>query len=97
MEGQHLPGLDADCFPDDEDRPLEIAAADALDLDYDNCWARLPEQRLPHLTHAGKEIYEQVAVLSGDELSDAEIATVFLDLRGLALCISWITWSSADW
>ncbi|CAE7193816.1 unnamed protein product [Symbiodinium sp. CCMP2592] len=73
-----------------DDRPLEVAAEEALDLEHGTCWVRLPEPKIARLTHAGRAIWEQVAVLDGVEQHDRDARVIFLDLRGLGLFPQWL-------
>ena len=65
---------------DTDERPLEEAASDALMLGYD-CITFLPEERLERLSHGGRHIWDQVAVLNASDATQGQATIIFLDLR----------------
>ena len=58
-----------------------------------NCWIGLPTEPLAHLSHAGRNITRQIAVLEGPRdtpLLTIDHAVAFVDLRELGMFPQWI-------
>ena len=72
---------------EDDQRPLEEVAEEAL-ITVD-CMAYLPEERLEKLSHCGRSIWEQVAVLDSTDMPRAESYVIFLDLRPIGIFPQW--------
>ncbi|CAE7241543.1 unnamed protein product [Symbiodinium sp. CCMP2456] len=68
--------------------PLEESPAEALLLDQE-CHVYLPDDRIERLTHGGRQIWEQVAVVEPDEEEGGPYLIVFLDLRQLGFFPQW--------
>ncbi|CAE7374664.1 Pol [Symbiodinium sp. CCMP2592] len=73
----------------DDERTLEVSAEEALNYEHGEVWIVVPEDRLTHLSHLGRRIWGQIAVLDGVEQMAPESLVIFLDLRGLAHFPQW--------
>ncbi|CAE7899283.1 unnamed protein product [Symbiodinium sp. KB8] len=75
----------------DEDlRPLEVVAEEALGLEHGETVVFLPEERTPNLAHAGRTVYEQVAVVNSSGIDPSGPCVVFVDLRPLTVFPQWL-------
>ena len=77
-----------------DERPLEVVAEEALDLEHGDSLVFLPNERMQHLAHAGRTIYEQVAVVHSGNIDPAGPCVVFVDLRPLTLFPQWLQMTS---
>ena len=71
-------------------RSLTTCAAEALDYAPGQCWTRTPDPRIASLALNGRRIWDQVAVLDGQDQYDQNSIIVFLDLRPLAHFPQWL-------
>ncbi|CAE7247342.1 hypothetical protein AK812_SmicGene11060 [Symbiodinium microadriaticum] len=80
---------------EDDERPIEQAAAEMLMVDYP-CVVYLPEERIAKLAHEGRRIWEIYAVLNLNELPGEDTFVIFLDLQQLGLFPQWAQLTTAD-
>ncbi|CAE7193839.1 ANKRD1 [Symbiodinium sp. CCMP2592] len=73
----------------DDERPLEIAAEEALRYEHGDVWIATPNERIEALTHRGRRVWGQIAVLDGVEQHGPNEPVIFTDLRGLGLFPQW--------
>ena len=71
-------------------RPMEEVAGEVLGMAPNEITVFLPVERLPGLSHGGRSIWEQVAVLSNTAMPDTAAFVIFLDLRPLACFPQWV-------
>ena len=83
-----------DEIEEDDTRPLEVVAEEALGLEHGETTVFLPNDRMAHLSHAGRSIFEQVAVVPSGEVDPAGPCIVFVDLRPLTLFPQWLQMAS---
>ena len=79
---------------EEDTRPLEVVAEEALGLEHGESTAFLPNERIAHLSHAGRSIFEQVAVVPSRDIDPAGPCIVFVDLRPLTLFPQWLQMAS---
>ena len=65
-------------------------AEEALGLEHGETVVFLPEEQTPHLAHAGRTIYEQVAVVGSSGADPSSLCIVFVDLRPLTVFPQWL-------
>ena len=76
-----------------DEQNIVLMAEQLLNFDSGNCWIKMPEAPLAHLSHAGRNITKQIAVVEGPRhtpMVTMEQAVVFLDLRELGLFPQWV-------
>ncbi|OLP79036.1 hypothetical protein AK812_SmicGene40723 [Symbiodinium microadriaticum] len=71
-------------------RSLEAVADEVLELGQADVTAYLPEERLQALSHGGRSIWEQVAVLHNQTMPAGDFCVIFVDLRPLACFPQWV-------
>ena len=72
-------------------RSLEVVAAEVLELNPEEITVYLPEERLQALSHGGRTIWEQGAVVINRAMPAAEESfIIFVDLRPLACFPQWV-------
>ena len=79
---------------DDDSRPLEVIAEEALGLEHGETTVFLPNERMAHVAHAGRTIFEQIAVVPSSDVDPAGPCIVFVDLRPLTLFPQWLQMAS---
>ncbi|CAE7710018.1 unnamed protein product [Symbiodinium sp. CCMP2592] len=73
----------------DDERTLEVSAEEALQYEHGDVWVVVPEERIPRLSHLGRRVWGQIAVMDGVEQRDRDAPVIFNDLRGLGLFPQW--------
>ncbi|CAE7717929.1 unnamed protein product [Symbiodinium sp. CCMP2592] len=73
----------------DDERPLEVAAEEALNYEHGEVWIVTPTERIGQLSHRGRRVWGQIAVLDGVEQHTPNEPVIFTDLRGLGLFPQW--------
>ncbi|CAE7475223.1 unnamed protein product [Symbiodinium necroappetens] len=76
-----------------DEQNIVLMAEQLLNFDAGNCWIKMPDTPLAHLSHAGRNITKQIAVVEGPRhtpMVTLDHAVVFLDLRELGLFPQWI-------
>ena len=71
-------------------RSLEAVADEVLELGQAETTAYLPEKRLQALSHGGRTLWEQVAILHNQTMPDEVFCVIFVDLRPLACFPQWV-------
>ena len=71
-------------------RLLEVSAEEALQMKRGESVVYLPDERMPWLSHAGRRIWEQVAVLDNCNQPPEDSVVIFLDVRGLTCFPQWV-------
>ncbi|CAE7786256.1 unnamed protein product [Symbiodinium sp. CCMP2456] len=74
----------------DDERPLEVAAAEALEINHYDIAVHAPNTRVRGLSLSGRRIWSQIAVLEADQPEPGDTIVAFLDLRGLGYFPQWV-------
>ncbi|CAE7308349.1 unnamed protein product, partial [Symbiodinium sp. CCMP2456] len=74
----------------DDERPLEVAAAEALEINHYEIAVHAPNTKVRGLSLSGRRVWSQIAVLEADQPEPGDPIVAFLDLRGLGYFPQWV-------